>query len=159
MSSTDPGSTSRLMTDPGSTSRLTTDAASDVPREELREASIGELIKRLTEDAGVLVRKEIQLARTELTEKGKEAGKGAGILGAAAVIGLLAAGVLTAFLVLVLDTFMPTWLAALIVGLVYLAIAYVLAKRGQKALQQAKPVPEQTIETVKEDVEWLKNQR
>ncbi len=145
--------------EPGSSGRLVSDSGSDAPREELREASIGELVKRLTEDAGNLVRQEIQLARTELTEKGKAAGKGAGILGAAAVIGLLAAGVLTAFLVLVLDAFMPAWLAALIVGLVYLAIAFVLAKRGQKTLQENKPVPEQTIETVKEDVEWLKNQR
>ncbi len=155
MSTTDPGSTSN----PGSTSRLVSDHNTDVPREELREASIGELVKRLTEDAGNLVRQEFALAKTEMTEKGKEVGKGAGILGGAAVLALLAAGVLTAFLVLVLDEFMPSWLAALIVGLVYLAIAAFLAKRGQKALQQAKPVPEQTIETVKEDVEWLKNQR
>lgn len=155
MSTTDPGSTSN----PGSTSRLVSDHSSDVPREELREASIGDLVKRLTEDAGNLVRQEFALAKTEMTEKGKELGKGAGILGGAAVLALLAAGVLTAFLVLVLDEFMPTWLAALIVGLVYLAIAAFLAKRGQKTLQQAKPVPEQTIETVKEDVEWLKNQR
>jgi hypothetical protein len=67
--------------------------------------------------------------------------------------------VLTAFLVLVLDTFMPSWAAALIVGLVYLGIAAFLAKRGQTALKQLTPVPEQTIETVKEDVEWLKNQK
>ena len=151
MSTSDPGSTSRLVSDAG--------ASDDVPREELREASIGELVKRLTEDAGNLVRQEIQLAKTEMTEKGKEVGKGAGILGGAAVLALLAAGVLTAFLVLLLDLFMPTWLAALIVGVVYLAIAAFLAKRGQTALQQVKPVPEQTIETVKEDVEWLKNQR
>jgi uncharacterized membrane protein YqjE len=134
-------------------------AGADAPREDLREASVGELVKRLTEDAGNLVRQEIQLAKTEMTEKGKQAGKGAGMLGAAAVVGLLAAGVLTAFLVLVLDTFMPTWLAALIVGLVYLAIAAFLALRGKKALVENKPVPEQTIETVKEDVEWLKSQR
>ncbi len=155
MSSTDPGAESRT----GATSRLVTDAASDVPREELREASIGELIKSLTEDAGTLVRAEIQLARTELTQKGKDAVRPIAMLAVAAVVALLAAGVLSAFLVLVLDTFMPTWAAALIVGLVYLGIAAFLAKRGQKALQEAKPVPEQTIETVKEDVEWLKNQK
>ncbi len=151
MSTSDPGSTSRLVND--------TAGSDDVPREELREASIGELIKRLTEDAGNLVRQEIQLAKTEMSEKGRQVTKPAGMLGGAAVVALLAAGVLTAFLVLVLDEFMPSWLAALIVGLVYLGIAAFLAKRGQAQLKQITPAPEQTIETVKEDVEWLKNQR
>ena len=151
MSTSDPGSTSRLVSDAG--------GSDEVPREELREASIGELIKRLTEDAGNLVRQEIQLAKTEMSEKGRQVTKPAGMLGGAAVVALLAAGVLTAFLVLVLDEFMPTWLAALIVGLVYLGIAAFLAKRGQAQLKQITPAPEQTIETVKEDVEWLKNQR
>jgi len=128
--------------------------------DDLRESSIGELLKRLADDAAALVRQEIALAKVEMSEKGKEVGKGAGMLGAAGVIALLAAGTLTAFLVLALGEVMPHWLAALLVGLVYLAVAGFLAMKGKKQVQTASPpVPEQTIETVKEDVEWLKNRK
>jgi hypothetical protein len=124
---------------------------------ELREQSLGELFGRLSSDTSTLIRQEFALARAELTEKGREAGKGAGILGGAGVVGLLAAGALTACFVLLLDLAMPAWLGALIVAVVYGAIAAFLGLRGRDRVQQATPpVPEQTIETVKEDVEWAK---
>jgi len=124
---------------------------------ELREQSLGELFGRLSSDMSTLIRQELALARAELTEKGREAGKGAGILGGAGVVGLLAAGALTACFVLLLDLAMPAWLGALIVAVVYGAIAAFLGLRGRDRVQQAAPpVPEQTIETVKEDVEWAK---
>lgn len=127
-------------------------------QEELREAPAGELFKRLSEDTSQLVRLEIELAKSEMTAKGKKIGAGAGLVGAAALLGLLAAGAATAFLIALLDTFMATWLAALIVTIVYLAIAAVLAVQGKNRIQNAgPPVPEQTIETVKEDVEWAKS--
>ena len=97
------------------------------------------------------------LAKAELSEKGKEAGEGAGLFGGAGVVGLLAAGALTAAIIALLDKAMDTWLAALIVAVVYGAIAAVLALRGKQELQQAAPpVPEQTVDSVKEDVAWAK---
>jgi MFS family permease len=124
---------------------------------ELRDASFGELFKKLSEETSTLIRQEMALARAELQEKGKRAGKGAGLVGAGGVIGLLAAGALTAAIIALLATFLPTWVAALIVAVVYGAIAAFLALRGKEEVQRATPpVPEQTIETTKEDVEWAK---
>jgi Putative Actinobacterial Holin-X, holin superfamily III len=124
---------------------------------ELREQSLADLFERLSSDTSTLIRQELALARAELTEKGREAGKGAGFLGGAGLVGLLAAGALTACFVLLLDLAMEAWLAALIVAVVYGAIAAVLGLRGRDRVQAATPpVPEQTVETVKEDVEWAK---
>jgi uncharacterized membrane protein YqjE len=126
---------------------------------DLREQPIGDLLKQLSQETTTLVRKELELAKAEMAEKGKQAGKGAGMFGGAGVVGFLALGALTAALILALDTGMKAWLAALIVGLVYAAIAGVLALSGKKEVQQAgPPVPEQTVESVKEDVQWAKTQ-
>jgi len=126
-------------------------------QEDLRERPLGELVKQLAEQTSTLVRQEMELARAELTQKGRIAGKGAGLLGAGAVIGLLAAGALTACLILVLSELVPDWLAALIVAVVFGAIAAVLALKGRDRMQAAgPPVPEQTVDSVKEDVEWAK---
>ena len=122
-----------------------------------RERPIGELVKDLSSQTSTLVRKEIELARAELQEKGKVAGKGAGLLGGAAVAGLLALGALTAALIAVLGEAMPIWAAALIVMALWAVVAAVLAKAGQKALKRATPPAPQTVETVKEDIQWAKN--
>jgi uncharacterized protein YacL len=132
-------------------------AAHQPPPEELRERPIGDLVKQLAGQTSTLVRQEIDLAKAEMTEKGRVAGKGAGFLGGAAVVGLLAAGALTACLILALNRVVPDWLAALIVAVVFAAIAAFLAVRGRDRIQRATPaVPQQTVETVKEDVEWAK---
>jgi len=124
---------------------------------DLHDSSIGELLKRLSQETSDLVRQELELAKAEATEKGKQAGKGAGMLGGAGVAGLLALGTLTATVVLALNHAMTDWLAALIVTAVWGAIAGVLALRGRDELKDAgPPVPEQTVETVKEDVRWAK---
>jgi uncharacterized membrane protein YqjE len=121
--------------------------------------SAGELLKRFSEDATTLIRKEVELAKAELTEKGRKAGKGAGMFGGAGLFGLGAFGALTAFLILVLAEAMDTWVAALIVTAVYGAIAGALALQGKQKVEDAgPPQPEQTIETVKEDVQWAKTQ-
>jgi hypothetical protein len=126
---------------------------------DLRERPIGELLKQLSEETTRLVHQELELAKAELTQKGRQAGLGAGLFGAAGAIALLAAAALTACFILILDVVMPAWLAALIVAVVYGAVAAVLALRGRDRVRQAvPPVPEQTIETVKEDVEWAKTQ-
>jgi hypothetical protein len=126
---------------------------------DLRERPIGELLKQLSEETTRLVHQELELAKAELAQKGKQAGLGAGLFGAAGAIGLLAAAALTACFILALDAVMPAWLAALIVAVVYAAAAAVLALRGRERVKQAiPPMPEQTIETVKEDVQWAKTQ-
>jgi uncharacterized membrane protein YqjE len=124
---------------------------------DLHDSSIGDLLKRLSQETSTLVRQELELAKAEATEKGKQAGKGAGMLGGAGVASLLALGTLTATVVLLLNHAMADWLAALIVTLVWGAIAGVLALRGRDRLKDAgPPVPEQTVQTVKEDVRWAK---
>src|SRR5215208_3074140 len=122
-----------------------------------RERPIGELVKELSSQTSALVRQEIELARAELQQKGKLAGKGVGVLGGAAVGGLLALGALTAALIALLDKAMATWVSALIVMALWAVLAAALAKAGQKSLQRATPPAPQTIETVKEDIQWAKN--
>jgi Putative Actinobacterial Holin-X, holin superfamily III len=123
----------------------------------LRDQSISELVKDLATETSTLVRQEIDLAKAEMTDRGKRAGKGVGMLAAGAVVALLAFGALTAGLIAALDLAMPTWLAALTVTVVYGAIAAVLVQIGRKQVQEAAPpVPEETIESVKEDVQWAK---
>ncbi len=92
--------------------------------EDLRDRSIGELLKQLSSETSTLVRQEMALAKAELTQQGKQAGKGAGLFGGAALLGLGAFGAFTAFLIALLATALNhTWLAALIVAIVYAAIA------------------------------------
>jgi uncharacterized membrane protein YqjE len=133
---------------------------SDGEANQLRDASTGDLFKRLSQQTSELVRKEVDLAKAELTEKGKTAGKGAGMFGGAGLFGLTAFFALTVCLIALLSTAMEVWLAALIVTVVYAAVAGVLALIGRRKLKEATPpAPEQTIETLKEDVQWAKNQR
>ena len=124
---------------------------------DLRENSIGELFGKLSNETSTLIRQEMELARAELTEKGKQAGKGAGLFGGAATVALLGAGAITAGIILLLALVIPDWLAAIIVGLVFVGIAALLGMKGRDEIQQATPpVPEQTVDTVKEDVQWAK---
>jgi len=126
---------------------------------ELRERPLGEVARDLTRDLSLLVRQEVELAKSEMAQKGRVAAPGLGMIGAAGVVGLMAAGALTAFLILALSIVLDEWLSALIVGVVLAGAAYVLAKRGKERVEEAgPPLPEQTIETVKEDVEWAKTQ-
>jgi uncharacterized membrane protein YqjE len=127
---------------------------------ELREQSTGDLVKQLTQQVSTLVRQEVELAKVEMADKGKKAGIGIGMFGGAGVAALLGLGALTAFLILVLDLAMPAWAAALIVGVIWAAVAGVLALQGREKVKEVgTPVPEETAESVKEDVEWLKGNR
>ena len=123
-----------------------------------RERPIGELVKDLAGQTSTLVRQEIQLAQAELTSKGKVAGRGVGMLVGAVIAALLALIALTAGLIAALDTALPLWLAALIVMLLWGIVGAVLATRGRKELEQATPPVPQTVETVKEDIQWAKTQ-
>jgi uncharacterized membrane protein YqjE len=131
--------------------------AEDHGTNDLRDRPASELLKQLSDQTTTLVRQEIELAKLEFREKGKKAGMGAGMFGGAGVFGLYAVGALTATIILALATFLPGWLAALIVTLIYGAIAGVLALRGKAQVKEATPpVPEQAVETTKEDVRWVK---
>ena len=123
----------------------------------VHEQSVSELVKQLSEQTSALARKEVELAKAELALKGKRAGIGAGMFGGAGLLGLFALGSLTACVILALATAVAPWLAALIVAVVYGAIAGALALSGKSKVQQATPpVPEEATESVKEDVQWAK---
>ncbi|MFL6071055.1 MAG: phage holin family protein [Actinomycetes bacterium] len=127
------------------------------PDEARRDESMGQLVKDLSQDISTLVRQELQLAKAEMTQKGKEAGVGAGLLGGAGVFGLAVVGGSMATIILILDTIMPNWLAALVTTLVYATVGAFLALRGRDRLKEAgSPVPERAKESVKEDIEWAK---
>jgi uncharacterized membrane protein YqjE len=122
-----------------------------------RERPIGELLKQLSEETTTLVRQELDLAKAEVAQKGQQAGKGAGMFGGAGVVGFLALAALTAALIMLIDRATPNWVAALIVAAVYAAIAGILALQGRNKVREAvPPVPEQTVDSVKEDVQWAK---
>jgi uncharacterized membrane protein YqjE len=131
--------------------------ATTQPDGDLRERPIGELLKQLSEETTTLVRQELDLAKAEVAQKGQQAGKGAGMFGGAGITGFLALAALTAALIMLIDKATPNWVAALIVAVVYAAIAGILALQGRnKVREAAPPVPEQTVESVKEDVQWAK---
>jgi uncharacterized membrane protein YqjE len=131
--------------------------ADDRTQDELRDRPIGDLFKQLSQETTTLVRQELGLAKAEMAQKGKQAGVGAGMFGGAGVAAVLGLAALTAAAIVALDAAMRLWLAAVIVGLVWLAVAGVLALQGRRKVQAATPpVPQQTQESVKEDVEWAK---
>ena len=120
--------------------------------------STGELIATISEQTSRLVRAEIQLGMRELQHKAKRAGLGAGMFGAAGVLGLYAGGALVTVAIAALALALDTWLAALIVALVLLAGAAVLALTGRKQIARAvPPAPEQAIESVKADIDTIKH--
>jgi uncharacterized membrane protein YqjE len=123
----------------------------------VQDASASELVKQLSEQTSRLVQQEMELAKVELAEKGKQAGIGAGLFGGAGVFGLYALGALTAAAIAALGLAMDTWLAALIVAVIWAAVAGVMALLGRTRMQKGTPpIPEQSVESVKEDVEWTK---
>jgi len=133
--------------------------AVDGNHNDLRERPIGELLKQLSQETTTLVKQELDLAKAEVAQKGQQAGKGAGMFGGAGVMGFLALAALTAALIMAIDKAVPNWAAALIVAAVYAAIAGVLALQGRNKVKEATPpVPEQALESAKEDAQWAKTQ-
>ena len=122
-----------------------------------RDESTAELVKDLLRDVSELVHQEIELARVEMTEKGKKAGLGLGLFGGSAAFALVTLGGSMATIVILLDMVMPLWLAALITTVVYGVVAAVLALRGRDELKQAgAPIPGRTRDSIKEDIQWAK---
>lgn len=127
--------------------------------DDLHERPIGEVASALTRDLSLLIRQELELAKAEMRQKGRIALPGLGMMGAAGVVGLLAAGALTAFVILLLSLFLDEWLAALLTALALAGVAVALALAGKERVEEVgSPLPEQTIETMKEDAEWMKEQ-
>ena len=122
------------------------------------DQSLGELFSDLTRDFGALVRDEVQLAKTEITEEVRQTAKAGGMLGGAAYAGIMAVLLLSFAAAWGLSELVPVGVAFLIVGLVWAAIGGVLYARGRAQLRDLNLKPEQTIETIREDVQWAKQQ-
>lgn len=122
------------------------------------ERSLGELFAELARNTSTLVRQEVELAKTELTQKAAQVGRDAGMIGVGGVVanaGLLA---IVAALILVLGQVISLWLAALIVGMIVAGIGYAMMQGGLSGLKRANLKPQETITTLKENVEWVKDQ-
>jgi len=122
------------------------------------QASLGDLFSDLAEQTGKLIRQEAALAKTELTEKATAAGKNIGMLAAGAFIGYAGLLAVTAAVIIGLAYVLPLWLSALLVGAALAIAAYVLINNALTALKKTPWTPEETIESIKEDAQWLKQQ-
>jgi Putative Actinobacterial Holin-X, holin superfamily III len=122
-----------------------------------RDTSTRDLVQDLSRQTSTLIRQEMRLAQAELTEKGRHAGKGAGMFGGAGLVALYGVGALIAAAIIGLATVIEPWIAAAAVGAGLLIVAGILALTGKKELEEASPPkPEQTLESVQRDVETVK---
>jgi hypothetical protein len=121
------------------------------------ETSIGQVISDISDDLSRLFRQEVELAKAELRQEATKAGKAAGMLGGAGFAGYMVALLLTLAVMFGLGNVMDLGWAALIVAVVWAAVGAVLFANGRRKLRAVSPVPRQTVETLKEDAQWLKN--
>jgi hypothetical protein len=121
------------------------------------ETSVGELIGNISDDLTRLFRQEIDLAKAELRQEASKAGKAAGMLGGAGFAGYLAVVLLSFALVFGLANVMDAGWAALIVAVIWAVIGAVLYANGRKKLKDVDPMPRRTVDTIKEDTQWMKN--
>jgi len=122
------------------------------------ENSLGDLFSELAGETSMLVRQEVELAKVEFTQKATEVGKNVGFLVVGGAIGYSALLAVVAALIIGLSYFIPAWIAALLVGAAVGAAAYFLISAALAALKKTDLAPRQTLETLKEDAQWLKNQ-
>lgn len=121
------------------------------------DRSLSELLSEVTNEIATLFRKEVELARVETSEQVSRAAKAGGMLGAAAVIGLIDLILLAFAAAWALAEVMPTGLAFLVVAVVFGIVAAVLAMAGKKRIASISPVPNQTVQTLKDDVQVAKD--
>ena len=122
-----------------------------------QDKPLGELVQDLSRQTSTLIRQEMRLAQAELTEKGRHAGKGAGMFGGAGVVALYGGGALVTAAILGLATVLEPWIAAAAIGIGLLLVAGILALTGKKELEEAgPPKPEQAIESVQRDIDTVK---
>lgn len=122
------------------------------------ERSLGELFSELASETGTLVRQEVALAQAEITQKATSIGKNIGFLVVGGAVGYAAALALIAALIIGLANFVPAWAAALIVGAIIGIVAFIMISSALAALKKTNLTPRETVETLKEDAQWLKNQ-
>ncbi len=122
-----------------------------------QDKPLGELVQDLSRQTSTLIRQEMRLAQAELAEKGRHAGKSAGMFGGAGLVALYGVGALVAAAVLGLATVLEPWIAAAAIGVGLLLLAGILALTGKKELEEAgPPKPEQAIDSVQLDIETVK---
>ena len=123
------------------------------------ERSLGELFGDLAKETSDLVRQEVQLAKTEMTQKVSAVGKDAGMIAAGGFVAYAGFLALVATLIIALGQLgLPWWLSALIVGVVVAAVGYLLIQKGINAIKHMNMAPQQTIQTIKEDRQWASEQ-
>jgi uncharacterized membrane protein YqjE len=121
------------------------------------ERSAGEIVQDVMRDVGEVVRGEVRLAGAELGEKARKAGKAGGIFGVAALCGLMGFASLVVTGIAALALVMPLWLAALLMGVFLTCIAAAAYAGGKAKMKDIDPVPERTVRTIKDDIEWAKH--
>ena len=122
------------------------------------DRSIGELVAELSRETVTLVRQEIQLAQAEMTQKATRVGKNVGFLVVGGVVAYTGALALIAAAIIILGKVIPLWLSAAIIGFVIVVVGLILVIKGANTLRRENPAPQETVETLKEDSEWLKDQ-
>jgi hypothetical protein len=130
--------------------------ATEVVRKE--ERSIGELFSELANETSTLIRQEVALAQVEITQKAASAGKNVGYLAAGGFVGYAGLLAIIAGVIMGLSYFIPAWLAAIIVGAIIAVVSYVLVSSALTSLRNMDVKPTETVESIKEDARWLKNQ-
>ena len=160
----DPRNPRRASGMPSGETARTTDSQSNGPLDDVRDIvrdsadSLGSTVSGIVEDLQHIVRGEVQLAKTELKEEAGQMGKGAGMAGAGALVGLVGFIFLMLAVTYLLNIWMRMWIAAGLVGLVLVIVAAILASSGRSKIQEANLKPEQAIDSLKEDQEWASRQ-
>jgi len=136
---------------------MTTPYRNDQRAEEVEQTSVGELIGNISDDLSRLFRQEVELAKAEVRQEAAKAGKAAGMLGAAGFAGYLTVLLLSFALVFALGNVMDLGWSALVVALIWAIAGAVLYAAGRRKLKAVDPMPRRTVETIKEDAQWLKH--
>ena len=124
----------------------------------MEERPLGELFSDLVNETTTLVRNEVALAKVELTQKATTVGRNIGSLVIGGAIGYAALLAICAAAILLLSTVMPAWLAAVIVGVIVAAISWMLISKAITTLRNMELKPQETVESIKEDAQWIKDQ-
>ncbi|MEP6704038.1 MAG: phage holin family protein [Acidobacteriota bacterium] len=122
------------------------------------DQSLGDLFSALASETGTLVRQEVALAQAELTTKATQVAKNVGFLAVGGAVGYAAMLAILAGVILGLSYFMPAWLSAILVGLVIGAVAFFMISSALGELKNTSLKPEETVDSIKEDAQWLKDQ-